>query len=457
MTYHEYVTTLDGILQIGTSFDVIKRNLKLLENKEATLYFIDGLTKDEISVRLFEYLAKSPVTDIDHNIPYAEVDGTTDINRMITSVMSGSTVLIVDGLEQAKIIDTRTYPVRSVSEPENDKVLRGARDGFTETIVFNTALIRRRIRDPNLVFSLKQIGTFTHSDVVMCYINGRADQKFVDNISKQLDNIKVKALNFAEESLSECLIKRSWYNPFPKIRYTERPDAAAAMLLEGSVVIICDNSPSAMILPTSIFDFLQESDDFHLPPLTSSYVRIIRLLVFLVTVFSTPTWYLLVKNPDWIPNMFKFIGINESTDLPIIVQLLLIEIAIDGLKMAAMNTPSTLNSSLSIVGGLILGDFAVKSGWFIPQTILYMAIVTIANYTQPSYELGYAFKFTRIFLLIATALFNYWGYAGAIIIVFVFIAANKSIDGSRSYLYPLIPWNGRAMRRLLTRVKLKID
>jgi len=457
MTYHEYVTTLDGILQIGTSFDVIKRTLKMLDNKEAALYFLDGLTKDEISVRLFEYLAKSPAADIDHNIPYAEVDGTTDIDRMIISIMSGSTVLIVESLEQAKIIDTRTYPARSVSEPENDKVLRGSRDGFTETIVFNTALIRRRIRDPNLVFSLKQIGAYTHSDVVMCYIKGRADSKFVDNISKQLDDIKVKALNFAEESLSECLIKRSWYNPFPKIRYTERPDAAAAMLLEGSVVIICDNSPSAMILPTSIFDFLQESDDFHLPPLTSSYVRIIRLLVFLITIFSTPTWYLLVKNPDWIPNMFKFIGISESTDLPIIMQLLLIEIAIDGLKMAAMNTPSTLNSSLSIVGGLILGDFAVKSGWFIPQTILYMAIVTIANYTQPSYELGYAFKFTRIFLLISTALFNYWGYAGAIIIVFIFIATNKSIDGSRSYLYPLIPWNGRAMRRLLTRVKLKID
>jgi len=457
MTYTEYVTALDTILQIGVSFDIIKRNLKLPDNKNAALYFIDGLTKDEISVRLFEYLAKSPLSDIDHNIPYTEVDGTDDIDRMVTAVLSGSTVLIADGLEQAKIIDTRTYPVRSVTEPENDKVLRGARDGFTETIVFNTALIRRRIRDPNLVVSMKTIGDFTRSDIVVCYINGRADPKFVGNINKKLDEIKVKALNFAEESLSECLIKRKWYNPFPKIRYTERPDAAAAMLLEGSVLIICDNSPSVMILPTSIFDFLQESDDFHLSPFTSSYLRIIRLAVFLTTVFATPTWYLFIKNPDWIPAMFKFISVNESKDLPIIVQLLLIEISIDGLKMAALNTPSTLNSSLSIVGGLILGDFAVKSGWFIPQTILYMAIVTIANYTQPSYELGYAFKFARIFLLISTALFNIWGYAAGIVLIIVFIASNKTVDGSRSYLYPLIPWNGQAMKRLLTRVRLKIE
>lgn len=457
MTYQEYTQTLDNILQIGVSFDIIKRNLKLLENKEATLYFIDGLTKDEISVRMFEYLAKSPMNDIEHNIPYVEVEGTTDIERMITAVLSGSTLLVVDGLEQVKIIDTRTYPTRAVSEPENDKVLRGARDGFTETIVFNTALIRRRIRDPNLVVSIRNIGAFTRTDVVMCYVKGRADQKFVDNISKKLDDIHVKALNFAEESLSECLIKRKWYNPFPKIRYTERPDAAAAMLLEGSVIIICDNSPSAMILPTSIFDFLQESDDFHLNPFTSSYLRIVRLLVFLATVFSTPTWYLLVLNPDWIPEMFKFVGINQATDLPIIIQLFLIEIAIDGLKMASLNTPSALNSSFSIVGGLILGEFAVKSGWFIPQTILYMAVVTIANYTQPSYELGYAFKFSRMFILLLTAIFNLWGYIAGTVIMIVFIATNKSVDGSRSYLYPLIPWNGTAMKRLLTKVKLKID
>lgn len=457
MEYQEYITTLDNILQIGVSFDISKRILKLQQNKEATLYYINGLTKDEISVRLFEYLAKSPISEFDFNIPHIQVEGTTDVERMVTAVLSGSTLLIVDGLEQVKIIDTRNYPVRSIEEPENDKVLRGARDGFTETIISNVALIRRRIRDPNLVATMKSIGTFTRSDVVMCYIKGRADPQFVDNIDKRLDDIKIKALNFAEESLSECLIKRKWYNPFPKIRYTERPDAAASMLLEGSVIILCDNSPAAMILPTSIFDFLQETDDFHLPPFTSTYLRIVRLFVFLVTVFATPIWYLLVRNPDWVPKMFSFISINEGTDLPIIMQLLIIEIAIDGLKMASLNTPGTLNSSLSVVGGLILGEFAVKSGWFIPQTILYMAVVTIANYTQPSYELGYALKFTRIFLLILTALFNYWGFAAGVIIMIVFIATNKSVDGSRSYLYPLIPWNWQAMKRLLTRVKLKID
>jgi stage V sporulation protein AF len=457
MNYHETVTALDDILHPDECFDLIKRRLIITGNKEASLYYIDGMVKDSTSVRLFEFITHASELDLENNIPYVEVDGCTDVDRLVTAVLSGSTVLVADGLSNAKIIDTRTYPARGVSEPETDKVLRGARDGFTETLVSNTALIRRRIRDPNFTITLKNIGDYTRSDIAICYIKGRADDEFVKNMDEKLSGIKLKALNFAEESLAEYLIDRRWYNPFPKIRYTERPDAASAMLLEGSVIILCDNSPSAMILPTSIFDFLQESDDFNMPPLTSSYLRLLRIFVFLATLYMTPIWYLFVCNPEWIPNMFNFINIKDPFDLPIIIQLLILEVAIDGLKMASLNTPNVLNSSLSVVGGLILGDFAVKSGWFLPEVILYMAVVTIANFTQTSIELSYSFKFIRIILLLATHFFSYWGFIAATVLLFIMVATNKSVDGSRHYLYPLIPWNGRAMKRLLFRVKLDPD
>ena len=255
------------------------------------------------------------------------------------------------------------------------------------------------------------------------------------------------------ESLAECLIPNKWYNPFPKIRTTERPDSAVAQLLEGSVLIICDNTPEVMVLPTTIFDFLQETNDFYFPPLTGSYLRIVRYTVFLLTLLLIPTWYLLINNAQILPQWLVFIVPRDTGRLPILVQLILVEFLIDGLRMASMNTPDMLSNSLSIVGGLILGDFAVEIGWLIPEVILYMAFVAIANFTQRNYELGYAFKFMRIIVLLLTAIFNVWGYIGGLILVAVLICTNKTINGKRRYTYPLFPFNARAFKSMIIRVK----
>ena len=254
-------------------------------------------------------------------------------------------------------------------------------------------------------------------------------------------------------SLAECLIRKKWYDPFPKIRYTERPDSAAAQLLEGSVIIICDNSPSVMVLPTSIFDFMQETNDFYFPPLTGSYIRIVRHAVFWMALYLVPLWYLLITHQQFVPGWLEFIVPRETGRLPIIAQLLLAEFIIDGLRMASLNTPNMLSNSLSVVGGLILGDFAVSIGWLIPEVILYMAFVAIANFTQRSYELGYAFKFMRIVLLILTALFGLWGFSGGTLLTVYLVASNKTVNGKRSYLYPLIPFDAKAFKSLFVRVK----
>ena len=170
------------------------------------------------------------------------------------------------------------------------------------------------------------------------------------------------------------------------------------------MLVVCDTSPQVMILPTSIFDFMQETNDFYFPPLTGTYIRIVRHVVFWLTLFLTPTWYLLIRHPEFLPAWLNFILPTETGRIPIIAQLFLVEFMIDGLRMASLNTPSMLSNSLSVVGGLILGDFAVQIGWLIPEVILYMAFVAIANFTQRSYELGYAFKFMRMGLLLLTAL-----------------------------------------------------
>ena len=459
----EKIRFFDDALRISESFDTVRRDI-IACNVRCSFYFVDGLTKDEVMLRIMDLFMKlkqfdtaslSSLKDFyDTYIPYVEVESAQSEQHVITGVLSGMTAMVADGIPGVILIDCRTYPVRGIEEPENDKVLRGARVGFVETLVFNAALIRRHIRDPKLTMKIKTVGTSSKTDIVLCYLDGKADKKLLENIEKKLDEINVPALSLSSESLAECLIKTRWYNPFPKIRYTERPDAASASIMEGSIIVLCDNSPSAMILPTCIFDFLQETDDYYFPPLTGTYLRFVRCSVFFLTVFLSPLWYLLITHDEYIPQWLDFIRIEELSGLPVIVQLFLLEFAVDGLKLAALNTPSVLAGSFSIIGGLILGDFAVKVGWFVPETILYTAFVSIANFAQPSYELGYAFKFMRLILLLLTALFEIWGFTAGVILTIVLICTNKTVQGQRNYLYPLVPFNKKALTRLLIRKKL---
>ena len=388
-------------------------------------------------------------------LAYGEIGLETDSDALIIQLLSGVPFLLIDGYAQALTIDCRTYPARGVSEPEKDKVLRGPHDGFCETLIFNTTLIRRRVRDPKLRTEVFSIGELTQTDIVLTYIEGRAEKKLVDAVRKKLESIKIGALNLQQESLGELIADKRKFNPFPKIRYTERPDAAAAMLMEGSVEIICDNTPSVMILPTSIFDFLQESDDYYFPAVVGTYLRIVRLLTILTSLILPPLWYLLIQNAEVIPEWLSFILPKESYSLPIYFQLLIGELMVDGLKLASLNTPNALSNSFSIVAGLILGDFAVQMGLFVPQIILLISFSALASFAQPSYELGYANKFMRLITLTLTALFGLWGFIAGFVLMLVLIVTNKTVPGGRGYLYPLIPFNLRGLKRLFTRATLR--
>jgi len=457
MSFSERVALYERRLRVDESFDISRREL-VLGGRNSVLYFIDGCVKDDIVERLLEFLMtekrfgeselKKPTAFINAHFPYIEVKESVEIDTLVESVLKGEVVILIDGLASGVYINVRSFPARNIAEPENERVIRGARDGFVETLLNNTAIIRRRIRNPSLTFKRLTVGDSTKTDVAVVFMSDRADMTFVNKVVKKIQGINVYGLSMGHQSLAECLIKEKWYNPFPKIRYTERPDSAAAMLMEGSVVVLCDNSPEAMILPTSIFDFMQETGDYYHPPLVGSYLRLLRIFIFILTMILTPTWYLLISNPDWLPPALNFLKVSYTGGLPIIAQLFIVELAIDGLKLASLNTPSALNNSLSIIGGLILGDFSVQSGWFIPEVVLYMALVSIANFTQPSNELGYAFKFLRVIILSLTALFNVWGYFGGILLSLILVASNKTVDGNRSYMYPVIPFDAKALKRL---------
>ncbi len=451
---------LNRQLGIGKNFDIIYRVIHI-GGREASIYFIDGFCKDEMMQRLladFMRITPEEMPDSAHEMSkkvmsYVEVDLKKEWEPIITFILSGVFALFIDGYDQCLLIDSRTYPARSVSEPEKDKALRGSKDGFVETIVFNTALIRRRIRSTDLSMEIMQAGVSSKTDIVLCYMAERVDEQFLKQLKERISKIKADALTMNQESLAECIYKKKWFNPFPKFKFTERPDTAAAQVLEGNIVILVDNSPSAMITPTSIFDMLEEADDYYFPPITGTYLRFSRFIIALITYFLTPFYLLLTQSPQWVPESFQFIMLKETVNIPLIWQFLLLELAIDGLRLAAVNTPTMLSMPLSVMAALVLGEFSVKSGWFNSEVMLYMAFVAIASYTQASYELGYAFKFMRILNLILTAIWGLYGFAAAILILIIAIITNKTVDG-RSYLYPLIPFDGKKLSYRLFRRRL---
>lgn len=461
--FEDNIKTIDEILRVNESFDLIKREM-IMADKRVVMYYIDGFVNSVMMQKLMLYLVtvkdfgdgskQAAYEFAAKSVPSVEVDVTDSVDSIVLMVMSGCTALIAEGFgPNGIIIDARTYPARDTSEPENDKVMRGSRDGFVETMIFNTAMIRRRIRSPELTVKYLNVGKFSRTDIAMCYMNNKADKKYVDLLCNKINSLETESAILGHRSLAELLIHDKWYNPFPKFRLTERPDAAAASILEGSVIIICDNSPEAIILPTTIFDFLQETDDYYFPTVTGCYLRIVRHMVFWATMIMTPLWYLLLQYQSLLPYSLSFLVPQDPGTLPIIVQLFLTEFVLDGLKLASLNTPNSLSNSLSVVGGLLLGDFAVQVGWLCPDVILYMAFASIANFTQSSYVLGYAFKFMRMIILLLTALFGIVGFSVGIGVVFVMIATNKTVNGNRSYLYPLIPFNGKALARLFLRLK----
>lgn len=434
------VDYMNQMLPVEDSFDIVQRDIQI-GGKDATFYFIDGFTKDESMLKIMDSFFNIKEEDMPKDaaafattcIPYVEVDVIGDFDQIFRNLLSGVTCLFIDGYQACLAIDCRTYPARSVDEPDKDKSLRGSRDGFVETIVFNTALMRRRIRDRHLVMKMLEVGESSRTDVALCYMDDRVDQELLKNLNHRIRDIKVDDLRMNQQSLAECLFKRKWYNPFPKFKFTERPDTAAACLLEGKVVILVDNSPSAMILPTSILDIIEEANDYYFPTLTGMYLKISRALITFLTIFLTPVFLLFMQNLSWLPKIFAFVAVKDTVNIPLIFQLLMLEVAIDGLRLAALNTPSMLSTPLSVIAGLVMGEFSVKSGWFNAEVMLYMAFVAVANYMQPNFELGYALKFMRLELLVLTAVFNWIGFLAGTVIVICSICFNKTLSG-RSYL-----------------------
>ena len=344
----ENIKRLETSLNVERNFDILQREV-IIAGRKAGFFFIDGFVREDMAEKLMQFfysLKESDITSLDifleKGMPYTEVTRSGNVDYVITQFLSGVSIMTIDGFDECLLIDCRTYPMRSVSEPWKDRVLRGSRDGFVETLVSNAALLRRRIRDPRLCVEITQAGLKSRTDISMAYLEGVADMKLVRRIKDKISSIKVDSLTMNIESLAESVLDGPYINPFPKFKYTERPDTAAAAILDGNIVLLVDNSPAVIIVPTSIFDVMEEADDFYFPPLVGNYIRFSRFIMSVLTLILTPMWMALIEYPERLPDWLAFINLADEANIHVFWQLIILEFAIDGLRLAAVTTPTML-------------------------------------------------------------------------------------------------------------------
>jgi stage V sporulation protein AF len=371
------------------------------------------------------------------------------LDESIDELLSGLIIVLADGYNKAFILDVRNYPGRSPEEPDTEQVIRGSRDGYTENIVENTALTRRRLRDARLRNKMMKVGERSKTDVCIMYIEDIASDGLVELVQQRIEEVEVDGLSMADKSLEEFIVERKW-NVFPLVRYTERPDVASNHLLEGHVLITVDSSPSVMILPSTYFHHMQHAEEYRQSPVFGTFVRWARFIAVFASLFLLPVWLLFVQQPELLPEALSFIGPNEDGNIPIFVQVILADVGIELLRMAAVHTPTPLATAMGLIAAVLIGQIAIDVGLFSPEVILYVSIAAIGSYVTPSYELGTANKMVKLFLILTTAAFGVAGLMIGFTLTVLFLVNKRSLK--TPYFWPLIPYNPSALMHIIFRI-----
>lgn len=442
---------------LGISFDLNLRKLKIFK-KEVHIYSVSGLVDTIYAIQLVKELVDLNNNEklsprnigelVENRLVNQSVQPVKKLDELIEKVLSGLIGVVVEGEDTAYVVDVRSYPGRSPQEPDTEKVVRGARDGFVENIIMNTALIRRRIRDPRLRYEMIRVGERSKSDVAVAYLEDVADPDLLSIIRKELKAIEVDGLPMADKTVEEFLINQG-FNPFPLVRYTERADVAAAHILEGHIVIIVDTSPSVIIAPTTFFHHVQHAEEFRESPSLGTFVRWTRFLGVWVSIFLLPLWLLFVLEPSLLPEKMSFIGPNQQTNIPIVLQIFLADFGIEFLRMAAIHTPTPLSTAMGLIAAVLIGQIAISVGLFVPEVILYVAVSGIGSFTTPSYELSVANKIARMLLLILVAIFHTPGFVIGSTILLIFLVYTRALN--TPYFWPFIPFEPKGFLQIVIR------
>ncbi|MDD2234748.1 MAG: spore germination protein, partial [Desulfitobacteriaceae bacterium] len=455
--YQENIDFLNQQLGVPDSFDIVLREMSI-GGKKVAIYSVIGmvnnnvvslilnalvdLERPELVINALEKLEKGRILNL-------QVSEEETMDKVLYFILSGPMAIFIDGQDKAIIVDVRMYPARQPAEPDIERVTRGSRDGFTETLVINTALIRRRLRDPKLRMKLVQVGSRSKTDVCLAYIEDITNSGLVKEVMKGIQDIKIDGVPMAEKSVEEFILGSKFWNPYPRVRYTERPDVAAIHLLEGHVLVMVDTSPSIIIAPSTFWSHVQHAEEYRQEPVVGAYLRWIRFIGIFGSIFLLPVWLGAALNPQLLPDWLQFVGLNNPAKIGLLPQAIFAEIGVDLMRMAAIHTPIPLATALGLIATFMIGDIAIKVGMFTPEIVMYVAFSAVGIFATPSYELAQANRLARLFLVILTGLFNFWGLLVGTILLFMLLLQTKSFGVP--YLWPLIPLDIKALGTTLVR------
>jgi len=375
----------------------------------------------------------------EYSLTTGELSEFSTINKLYDHILSGDTVILIDGYQKAFAADTKGWKDRGVEEPSTQSVVRGPKDGFTETIRTNTALIRRKVKDPNLWIKNKAIGKRTKTDVSIAYINGVADPKIVKEVYKRLDQIDTDAI--LDSGYVEEFIQDQTYTPFPTVYNTERPDIIAAGLLEGRIAIIVDGTPFVLLVPALFVEFFQASEDYYQRADFATFIRIVRYLAFFLSLL-TPSAYIALTtyHQEMIPTdlLISLSSQREGVPFPALVEALIMEITFEILREAGVRLPKAVGSAISIVGALVLGQAAVEAGLVSSAMVIVVSLTAISSFVSPSFNMAISVRMLRFGFMMLAASFGLFGMLIGIIIMILHLTSLRSFGVP--YLAPMAPF-----------------
>ncbi|WP_102347533.1 spore germination protein [Bacillus sp. Marseille-P3661] len=461
------VSTIKDIL--GDSVDLVKREFYFHEQNDVkgVCFYTDGLANTqeiEDVIETFVYKTRELILNsdvgairenviqniIEHVLLKTSVKPIKKVQKAIDGILSGDSIFLIDGCSEAIALSSRGWDTRGVSEPATEQVVRGPRDGLTENIRSNTALVRRRIRDPLLRIESLVIGEKTKTDINIAYIKGTAKEELVEEVKNRLNKIKIDGV--LDSGYIEELIGDAAYSPFPTMNTTERPDKVAAEILEGKIAIFVDNTPFVLTAPAYFWEYLQASDDYYSKFYTATFYRIVRYIAFVISL-TMPSIYVMLASfhQEMIPTMLALTIASgrEIVPYPVLVEAIIMEVAFELMREAGLRMPKPVGQAVSIVGSLIIGQAAVQAGLVSPFMVIIVATTGIASFAIPNYSASFSIRLIRFPLLIASGTMGLLGFAAAFSILAIHAITLRSFG--EPYLAPATPFKPSDQKDMVIR------
>lgn len=454
ISLEENIIILEGMFQDCSDFVI--RRLTLEDSSEAIAIFIDGLsdtpeTNEALKALMILEGGVARIESIEKQIlPVSQIDKVDNYSDLLQGVLSGDVGLIVNRNREGLLLGLRGGETRSVSEPETEAVIRGPREGLTENIRTNSALIRRKLKTPKLKMKPLKVGRESNTDVLVTYMEGIVDPATVKEVETRVNKIDIDAI--LESGYIEELIQDHMYSPFPQIQYSERPDTIAGSLLEGRIAILVDGTPMALVVPTTFWQLMLANEDYYERFQIATLLRWLRY-TFVLIALLTPALYIAIitYHQDMIPTnlLLSIASAREAIPFPAIVEVLIMEVAFEALREAGIRLPKTIGQAVSILGALVIGTAAVEAGIVSAPMVIIVSITGIASFTIPHFNLAIAVRMLRFPLMLLAAVMGLYGLMIGVMFIVGHMASIRSFGVP--YLSPVGPLSFQDLKDILIR------